>query len=118
MEPELIHFVESPGFTKRIDKLASTEVLFALQNDLVNDPELGDLMTGCGGARKARVADKASARGKSGAFRYVYVYIRIAGTIYLIHFFGKNEKSNLSKAERNELAKLVRKLKRVYEEKD
>ena len=116
MEPELIHFVESPGFTKRIDKLAGPEVLFSLQNDLVNDPELGDLMAGCAGARKARVGDKSSARGKSGGFRYVYVYIQIAGTIYLIHFFGKNEKANLSKAERNELASMVRKLKRLYGE--
>lgn len=40
----------------------------------------------------------------------------IAGTIYLIHFYGKNEKANLSKAERNELAKLVKELKRLYGE--
>ena len=114
MEPQLIHFVETPGFTKRIDKLASLDVLFSLQGDLVKDPEFGDLMIGCAGARKARVGDKATGRGKSGGFRYVYIYIEIAGTIYLIHFFGKNEKANLSKAERNELAKLVTKLKRLY----
>jgi hypothetical protein len=36
----------------------------------------------------------------------------------LIHFYGKNEKSNLSKAERNELATLVKELKRLYGEKD
>jgi len=118
MEPELSHFVESPGFTRRIDKLASLDVLFALQSDLLADPELGDLMVGCAGARKARVADKAGSRGKSGSFRYVYVYIEIAGTIYLIHFFGKNEKTNLSKAERNQLAKMVRELKRLYGEKE
>jgi hypothetical protein len=117
MASELIHFVEAPGFTKRIDKLASLDVLFALQNDLVEDPEHGDLMAGCAGARKARVGDKASSRGKSGGFRYVYVYIEIAGTIYLLHFFAKNEKANLSKAERNEVAMLVRELKRLYAEK-
>jgi len=116
MGPELIHFVESPGFTKRIDKLASVDVLFSLQNDLVNDPELGDLMAGCAGARKGRVGNKAAGKGKSGGFRYIYVYIVIAGTIYLIHFYGKNEKANLSKAERNELANLVTELKRLYGE--
>ena len=114
MKAELIHFVESPGFTNRIDKLASLDVLFSLQNDLVKDPELGDLMAGCAGARKGRVGDKAAGKGKSGGFRYIYVYIVIAGTIYLIHFYGKNEKANLSKAERNELAKLVKELKRLY----
>lgn len=119
MASDLIHFVESPGFTKRIDKLASMEVLFSLQSDLVKNPLLGDLMEGCGGARKARVGDKGiSGRGKSGGFRYVYLYIEIAGTIYLLHFFGKNEKANLSKAERNEVAKLVKELKRLYVETD
>lgn len=118
MSADLIHFVESPGFTRRIDKLASLEVLFTLQTDLVRDPEAGDLMEGCGGARKARVGDKTTGKGKSGGFRYVYIYIEIAGTIYLIHFFGKNEKANLSKAERNEVAKLVKELKRLYGKKD
>ena len=116
MKPELIHFVESPGFTKRIDKLASLDVLFALQSDLVKDPLLGDLMEGCGGARKARVGDKGSGRGKSGGFRYIYLYVEIAGVVYLLHFFGKNEKANLSKAECNEVARLVRELKRLYGE--
>ena len=116
MASDLIHFVESPGFTKRIDKLASTDVLFALQTDLIRDPQLGDLMEGCG-ARKGRVGDKGG-RGKSGGFRYVYVYIEIAGTIYLLHFFGKNEKANLSKSERNEVAIPVKELKRLYGEKD
>lgn len=74
-------------------------------------------MAGCAGARKGRVGDKSAGKGKSGGFRYIYVYIVIAETIYLIHFYGKNEKSNLSKAERNELATLVKELKRLYGEK-
>lgn len=118
MASELIHFVEAPGFTKRIDKLASTDVLFSIQSELVRNPLHGDLMEGCGGARKARVGDKSSGRGKSGGFRYVYLYIEIAGTIYLLHFFGKNEKANLSKTERNEVAALVKELKRIYGEKN
>src|SRR5688500_15806953 len=117
MATDLFHFVESPGFTKRIDKIASMDVLFALQSDLVRNPLHGDLIEGCGGARKGRVGDKGASRGKSGGFRYVYVYIEIAGTIYLLHFFGKNEKANLSKGERNEVAKLVRELKNQYGEK-
>ena len=116
MTAKLIHFVESPGFTNRIDKLASLDVLFSLQSDLVMDPQMGDLMPGCAGARKGRVGNKVAGKGKSGGFRYIYVYIEIAGTIYLIHFYSKNEKSNLSKAERNELGKLVKELKRLYGE--
>ena len=68
MSSELIHFVESPGFTNRLDKLASLDVLFSMQNELVKNPELGDLMAGCAGARKGRVGDKALGKGKSGGF--------------------------------------------------
>lgn len=118
MATDFFHFVESPGFTKRIDKLASLDVLFSLQSDLARNPLLGDLMEGCGGARKGRVGNKASSKGKSGGFRYVYLYVEVAGTIYLLHFFGKNEKANLSKSERNEVAKLVKQLKSLYGEKN
>jgi hypothetical protein len=69
----------------------------------------------CGGEKRPG-GNKAAGKGKSGGFRYIYVYIVIAGTIYLIHFYGKSEKANLSKAERNELAKLVKELKRLYGE--
>lgn len=116
MAKRFIHFVETSGFTKQIDKLASSEVLLALQNDLVTDPERGALMEGCAGARKGRIGDKSLGKGKRGGFRYVYVYVEIAETIYLIHFYGKNEKDNLSKSERNELAELVKELKRLYGE--
>jgi len=117
MTSALIHFVESPGFTNRVDKLASLDVLFSIQNDLLRNPELGALMAGCGGARKGRVGSKASARGKSGGFRYIYIYIEIAEVIYLLHFYGKNEKADLSMAEKNELAKMIKELKRLYGEK-
>jgi hypothetical protein len=114
MTGELIHFVETKIFTKRIDKLASIDVLLALQNELARDPKLGALISGCAGARKGRIADKNQSRGKSGSFRYIYVYIEIAGTIYLLYFYGKNEMDNLSNAERNEIAKLVTRLKSKY----
>ena len=63
MGPELIHFVESPGFTKRIDKLASVDVLFSLQNDLVNDPELA-----APEPERVELATKRQARAKAGVF--------------------------------------------------
>lgn len=114
----LLHFIETSVFTKRIDKLANRELLFDLQNDLLINPKRGDVISGTSGARKARIAYKQQNIGKSGSFRYIYIYLEKAATVYLLVFFGKNEKDNLSKAERNELAKLVRKLKDVYGEKD
>ncbi len=115
MEKELLHFIETPVFTRTIEKIASTEVLFELQNELIRNPEAGVLIGGCAGARKARIGDKSRNRGKSGSFRYVYLFLPKASIVYLLVFFGKNEQANLSKSERNDIAKLVRLLKGLYE---
>ncbi len=65
-------FTETDVFMRRIEKLASTETLFAIQSDLLQNPRRGAVIKGAGGARKARVAGRG--KGKSGGFRYVYLY--------------------------------------------
>ena len=72
-------------------------------------PKAGDLVQGTGGVRKLRWGR--GGRGKSGGVRIVYYHHSEAMPLYLLTVFGKNEKANLSKAERNELAKLVAMLK-------
>lgn len=46
--------------------------------------------------------------------RVVYYFHNETMPIFLLAVFAKNEKANLSKAERNELAKLVAELVRAY----
>ncbi len=74
----LLHFIETSTFTKKLGKLADLNLLFNIQNDLIANPKLGDVMQGCGGARKARVANKQQNKGKSGSFRYIYIYLEMA----------------------------------------
>ncbi len=62
-------------------------------------------MGGTGGIRKLRWGS--GNRGKSGGVRVIYYYHDERIPLYLLTLFGKNEMSNLSKAERNDLAKLV-----------
>ena len=114
MKESLLHFVETSVFTKQIDKLASLETLLELQNDLVKDPTKGNVIAGTNGARKARIGDKEKNRGKRGAFRYIYVYLDKASIIYLLVFYGKNEKDDLSKDEQKQIAALVEILKKKY----
>ena len=45
--------------------------------------------------------------GKSGAARVIYYYHSDRIPLFLLTAYGKNERANLSKAERNELAQLV-----------
>ncbi len=72
---------------------------------LAAHPAAGDLIEGTGGVRKLRWAR--DGRGKSGGVRVIYYVHSDAMPLYLLTMFAKNERANLSKAERNELASLV-----------
>lgn len=66
------------------------------------NPECGELMQGTGGFRKVRVGR--SGMGKRGGARVIYILRNEAFPIFLVTAFAKNEKENLTKKERNELA--------------
>ena len=70
-------------------------------------------MQGTGGVRKLRWAAKG--KGKSGGSRVIYFFYNETIPLFLLTIFGKNEKANLSKSERNELAKLAKELVKNYE---
>jgi hypothetical protein len=65
----------------------------------------GVVMKETGGIRKMRFA--IGGRGKSGGVRVVFYYHSDFMPVFLLAVFAKNEKDNLSKAERNILATLV-----------
>lgn len=107
-------FIELPIFTKQIDKLGqplSDEVLSAIEDDLLKDPERGDIIQGTNGARKARIADPSRQKGKRGGFRYVYVYFEVHGRIYLLLFYGKGVKDDLTKAEKDFIGESIKRTK-------
>jgi len=72
------------------------------------NPEAGEIMPGCGGARKLRVAKPG--RGKSGGYRVITYYAGTDYPVFLLTVFGKNEKASLSPAERDALAALTKRL--------
>ena len=110
-DPVLYSFVETPVFTRRLTELASFETLAAIQADLLENPERWPVVRGTHGARKGRVADPLSGRGKSGSFRYLYLYLERRGRIYLLFLFGKSEQANLSPAQTKAIAALVDEIK-------
>jgi hypothetical protein len=69
-------------------------------------------MRGTGGIRKLRWS--AQGKGKSGGVRVIYYYHDGSTPLFLLTIFGKGEKANLSKAERNELAKFTSLLLKHY----
>ena len=95
-----------PEFEKQWSKMGLNDNdLKRLQYQLLENPEIGAVMQGTGGLRKVRFAFEN--RGKSGSARVVYVDFAIYEKIFLITAYPKNEKDNLSKAERNDIKKLI-----------
>ena len=77
-----------------------------LENELLADPQLGDIMSGTGGVRKMWFAFEN--RGKSGSVRVIYIDFEVYEKIFFINVFQKSDKSNLTSGEKNEVKKLVK----------
>ncbi|HEX4946190.1 MAG TPA: hypothetical protein VFZ34_05985 [Blastocatellia bacterium] len=115
-EEKLLTFIETEVFVEQLEELAGKaqmELLYKIQEDLLLDPERGDLVRGLGGARKARVADPNKKEGKSGSFRYLYLYLELRGRIHLLYLFSKREQTDLDDEERKQIATLVELLKKA-----
>ena len=67
-----------------------------LQVELLKNPQIGNVIRGTGKLRKMRFA--------------FHVDFVVAETIYLIFAYPKNEKDNLTDAERNNIKKLIDRL--------
>ena len=99
-------FVMMPEFDRQWHKMGlSDEELRQLQETLLQNPKAGDVIRGTNGLRKIRIAFEG--QGKSGSGRVAYVDFTVHETIYLITAYPKNVKDNLSKAERNQIAKMI-----------
>ena len=104
-------FVESKIFYKQVRQL-SGEVLTTIQSELVRNPERGAVVKGTHGVRKARVADPASGRGKSGSYRYLYLYLEHAGRIHLLYLFSKGEQADLSPRQKQVIGELSQEIRK------
>ena len=102
-------FVEASGFTTKLKKIGADELLSQIQKEILEDPEVGFVIEGTGGIRKFRVAR--SGGGKSGGFRVFYFDLPEMEITHLLVLISKNERENISQAEKNQLKILTKKLK-------
>ncbi|MCP5276929.1 MAG: type II toxin-antitoxin system RelE/ParE family toxin [Thiobacillus sp.] len=101
----MITVAEVPEYIRGAEKLLSDAERRDVIEYLAAHPKAGDLMEGTGGVRKLRWGR--GGQGKSGGVRVIYYFHSEVMPLYLLTLFAKNERANISKSERNELAGLV-----------
>lgn len=102
--------VPLPGYEKQIKRLLAADERMAMELNIAAQPLSYPVMPQTGGCRKARWAR--GNRGKSGGIRAIFYYYVRGETVYLIDAYPKNEKENLTDAEKNDLKKLSKAIER------
>jgi hypothetical protein len=93
--------VETKSFTARIGDLLTADEYRKLQLELVQRPGAGKVIPGGGGIRKLRWG--ALGQGKRGGARVIYFWHAASETILMLFVFPKNERGDLTSAQRNAL---------------
>lgn len=90
----MLEFIETPFFTRALDRYLDDDGYVELQRHLAMHPESGKVVPGSGGVRKLRWG--AEGRGKRGGLRVIY-YLRLAnGQIWMLTIYGKNVNESIS----------------------
>ena len=105
--------IETPGFLRDAAAELTDEERTEGISFLAANPEAGDIMPETGGGRKLHWG--VQGRGKRGGVRVIYYYHNESLPLFLLNVFAKNEKPNLTRAERNEMKILLPRLVAGYQ---
>ena len=104
MQPVPMTVIETPSFLRDAKHLMDEAERLEIISFLARNPDAGDIVQGTGGIRKARFAREGG--GKSGGYRVIYFFHSQNIPLFALNVFTKNEKANISQAERNTLREL------------
>ena len=108
----LVTVVETPEFIRRVEKLLDDDERETLIAYLAANPTAGDLIPGTGGVRTFRWG--LEGRGKRGGARIIHFFHSTRLPVFLLTAFAKNERTDLSQADRNSFRKLTKLLVDTY----
>ena len=97
--------IESDAFLADAKSFFTEDERAELVLYIAMNPDAGTVMPETGGVRKLRWG--LQGRGKRGGVRVIYYFHNETLPVFLLNVFAKNEKANLSKAERNALRRYI-----------
>jgi mRNA-degrading endonuclease RelE of RelBE toxin-antitoxin system len=103
-----VSVIELAGYRRRVNDLLTLEEQQAVVDLVAYEPACGDLIPGTQGLRKIRVGR--GGIGKRGGSRVVYYFHDDSVPIFLLAIYAKNEKGDLSAAEKKELSILMKEM--------
>jgi hypothetical protein len=101
-----VSVIELAGFRRRAGELLTPAEQDAVIDLLAYEPTCGDIISGTGGLRKIRVGR--GGMGKRGGARIIYFFHDAKVPVLLVAIYAKNEKGDLTAAEKKEFAGLLR----------
>lgn len=104
-KPAPVSVIETPEFLAATRRIMDEEERSVLVDYLARNPLAGDLIPGTGGVRKLRWA--LEGRGKRGGARVVYYYHSDVMPIFALTAYAKNERADITQADRNEFRRLT-----------
>ncbi|MCL2197485.1 MAG: type II toxin-antitoxin system RelE/ParE family toxin [Defluviitaleaceae bacterium] len=105
-------FIRTSYFNKRWDEMKLTDDdLRELENHIMQNPNIGNIIQGTGGAIKIRWALRGNNQGKSGGLRVIYVDLIIKAHIHLLLCYPKSEQEDLTHDQKKQLKQLISTLK-------
>jgi hypothetical protein len=111
-ETRTLEVVELSDFAKDARAIFTEDELAELHQHLGTFRQLGAVIKGTGGLRKARWG--AGGKGKRGGARIIYYYGGDHMPIFLIAIYAKSEKADMTPAEKKAATKLVNALQQEH----
>src|SRR5438874_6131212 len=101
-----VKIVRTRTFDRTLKKLGASQAdVAALCAAIAANPQAGVVVQGAGGARKIRFA--LQGKGKRGGGRAIYVAFIKEDTVYMLMAYAKNQKVDLSSADKKALADII-----------
>ncbi|HYL23726.1 MAG TPA: toxin [Burkholderiales bacterium] len=101
-------FVELPAFARHRADYLGDEAFGRLQQELMRNPEAGEVIQETGGLRKMRFADRRRGKGKRGGLRVIYYWWGTGMQFWLYTLYDKDEMEDLTPKQRKVLKEMLK----------